>query len=116
MARQLETAIPTRAGHERSGIARTSSNNREEPIMTNLMRASNQAASRRLAARYFWKSILALALLCLSTASAFAGPSVRIADTNMFRPRGMVRATVHLPGGGEITDYWVSDGASGFCR
>jgi hypothetical protein len=28
----------------------------------------------------------------------------------------MVRATVHLPGGGEITDYWVSDGASGFCR
>ncbi len=34
----------------------------------------------------------------------------------MFRPRGMVRATVHLPGGGEITDYWVSDGASGFCR
>jgi hypothetical protein len=28
----------------------------------------------------------------------------------------MVRATVHLPGGGEINDYWVSDGASGFCR
>jgi hypothetical protein len=52
----------------------------------------------------------------LSAASAFAGPSVRIADANMFRPRGMVRATVHLPGGGEITDYWVSDGASGFCR
>ena len=84
--------------------------------MTNLMRASNLAASRRLAVRYFWKSILALALMFLSTASAFAGPSVRIADANMFRPRGMVRATVHLPGGGEITDYWVSDGASGFCR
>ncbi len=84
--------------------------------MTNLMRASNQAESRRLAVRYFWKSILALALMFLSTASAFAGPSVRIADTNMFRPRGMVRATVHLPGGGEVTDYWVSDGASGFCR
>jgi len=84
--------------------------------MTNLMRASNQAASRRLAVRYFWKSILALALMCLSAASAFAGPSVQIANANMFRPRGMVRATVHLPGGGEITDYWVSDGASGFCR
>jgi hypothetical protein len=84
--------------------------------MTNLMRASNQAVSRRLAVRYFWKSILALALMLLSTASAFAGPSVRIADSNMFRPRGMVRATVHLPGGGEVTDYWVSDGASGFCR
>jgi hypothetical protein len=84
--------------------------------MTNLMRASNQAASQRLLTRYFWKSILALALMFLSAASAFAGPSVRIADTNMFRPRGMVRATVHLPGGGEITDYWVSDGASGFCR
>jgi hypothetical protein len=84
--------------------------------MTNLMRASNKAESRRLAARYFWKPIFALALMCLSAATAFAGPSVRIADTNMFRPRGMVRATVHLPGGGEITDYWVSDGASGFCR
>jgi hypothetical protein len=80
------------------------------------MRASNQAPSQRLAVRYFWKSIFALALMCLSAATAFAGPSVRIADTNMFRPRGMVRATVHLPGGGEITDYWVSDGASGFCR
>src|SRR5262249_55136184 len=69
-----------------------------------------------LAVRYFWKPILALALMFLSAASAFAGPSVRIADTNMFRPRGMVRATVHLPGGGEINDYWISDGASGFCR
>jgi hypothetical protein len=84
--------------------------------MTNLMRASNQAGSRRLSARYFWQSIVALALMCLSAATAFAEPSKRIADANMFRPRGMVRATVHLPGGGEITDYWVSDGASGFCR
>src|ERR1051326_8963483 len=97
-------------------MGRTSSNNREEAIMTNLMRASNQAASRRLAARYFWKSILALALMCLSAATAFAGPSGRSADTNMCRTRGMVRATVLLPGGGEITDNWVSDGASGFCR
>jgi hypothetical protein len=52
----------------------------------------------------------------LSAAFAFAEPSRQIANANMFRPRGMVRATVHLPGGGEITDYWVSDGASGFCR
>jgi hypothetical protein len=81
--------------------------------MTNLMRAPDQATSER---RYFWKPILALALMCLSAAIASAEPSRQIANANMFRPRGMVRATVHLPGGGEITDYWVSDGASGFCR
>lgn len=84
--------------------------------MTNLMRESIQAASPRRLTRFLWKPVLALALMCLSAAAAFAGPSVQIANANLFRPRGMVRATVHLPGGGEITDYWVSDGASGFCR
>jgi hypothetical protein len=88
--------------------------------MTNLMRAASREMAQRLKkeslfTRHSLKPILALALMFVS-AIAFAGPSKRIADTNMFRPRGMVRATVHLPGGGEVTDYWVSDGASGFCR
>lgn len=87
--------------------------------MINFMRAPGKAMAQRLKDKTLltrsWKPILAVGLMLLS-AAAFAGPSVRIADTNMFRPRGMVRATVHLPGGGEITDYWVSDGASGFCR
>lgn len=87
--------------------------------MINFMRAPGKAMAQRLKDKTLltrsWKTMLAVGLMLLSVA-AFAGPSVRIADTNMFRPRGMVRATVHLPGGGEITDYWVSDGASGFCR
>ena len=87
--------------------------------MINFMRAPGKAMAQRLKDKTLltrsWKPILAVGLMLFS-AAAFAGPSVRIADTNMFRPRGMVRATVHLPGGGEITDYWVSDGASGFCR
>src|SRR6185437_11546731 len=87
--------------------------------MINFMRAPGKAMAQRLKDKTLltrsWKPILAVGLMLMS-AAAFAGPSVRIADTNMFRPRGMVRATVHLPGGGEITDYWVSDGASGFCR
>ena len=87
--------------------------------MINFMRAPGKAMAQRLKDKTLltrsWKPILAVGLRLLS-AAAFAGPSVRIADTNMFRPRGMVRATVHLAGGGEITDYWVADGASGFCR
>jgi hypothetical protein len=88
--------------------------------MTNLMRAASREMAQRLKkeslfTRHSLKPILALALMFVS-AIAFAEPSKRIADSNLFRPRGMVRAVVHLPGGGEITDYWVSDGASGFCR
>src|SRR5581483_6889639 len=87
--------------------------------MINFMRAPGKAMAQRLKDKTLltrsWKPILAVGLMLMS-AAAFAGPSVRIADTNMFRPRGMVRATVRLAGGGEITDYWVSDGASGFCR
>jgi hypothetical protein len=88
--------------------------------MTNLMRAPSKAMAGRLKKKIWltrsWQPILAAVLMFLSAAAAFAEPGRRIADSNMFRPRGMVRATVHLPGGGEITDYWVSDGASGFCR
>jgi hypothetical protein len=51
-------------------------------------------------------------------ASAFAGPGVQVGNQLMFRPRGMVRSTVPNPvaGGAPLHDYWVSDGASGFCR
>ncbi|MGC2695468.1 MAG: hypothetical protein WA738_06725 [Candidatus Angelobacter sp.] len=90
--------------------------------MTNLLRAPSKAMAPRLKektllTRNSWKHILTLALITfLTAASAFAEPGRQIANQQMFRPRGMVRATVHLPGGGEITDYWVSDGASGFCR
>ncbi len=90
--------------------------------MTNLMRAPSEGIAQKLEentllTRQSWKLILVLALVTLlSAASAFAAPSKQIANEGLFRPRGMVRATVHLPGGGEITDYWSSDGASGFCR
>jgi hypothetical protein len=57
------------------------------------------------------------ALMLLSAAGAFATDSTNIAPSSMFRPRGMVRVTIPGPGGiGAVSDYWVGDGASGFCR
>src|SRR5438309_7748520 len=57
------------------------------------------------------------AVTLLSMASAFAADSTNIAPASMFRPRGMVRVTIPGPGGiGSVSDYWVTDGASGFCR
>jgi len=59
-----------------------------------------------------WSRMLLLAVVVLlGAASAFAGPSINVGDTGMFRPRGAIRAHV-----GAINDIWVSDGASGFCR
>ncbi|HEY2114515.1 MAG TPA: hypothetical protein VGJ51_05475 [Candidatus Angelobacter sp.] len=68
--------------------------------------------------RHTWKHSLVLALLVLmSMASAFAAPGVQVGNQQMFRPAGMVRAVVPNPlGGAPLTDWWVSDGASGFCR
>jgi hypothetical protein len=68
--------------------------------------------------RYTWKSSLVLTLVILmSMASAFAAPGVQVGNQQMFRPAGMVRAVVPNPlGGAPLTDWWVSDGASGFCR
>ena len=36
----------------------------------------------------------------------------------MFRPSGLIKATVPnpVPGGAPLTDWWVADEASGFCR
>jgi hypothetical protein len=59
------------------------------------------------------KQLLVLAAMLVIAVSAFASPSVNIAPASMFRPRGMVR--VQLTPGGPI-DYWVGDGAQGFCR
>jgi hypothetical protein len=54
-------------------------------------------------------------VMCVT--SAFAGPGVQVGNQLMFRPSGMVKATVPNPAGGApLTDWWVSDQASGFCR
>jgi hypothetical protein len=64
------------------------------------------------------KYMLGLVLVTLLAASgAFATPGVQVANEGLFRPRGMVRSTVPNPNGGPaLHDFWVSDGASGFCR
>jgi hypothetical protein len=77
---------------------------REEPIMNFKFFVTRNLRQRLL--------VLAVAILSLIT-GAFATPSVNIAPKSMFRPRGMVR--VQLTPGGPV-DYWVSDGAQGFCR
>jgi hypothetical protein len=85
---------------------------------SNLMRASGRETENALLTRS-WKRSLMLALVTLlSVTSAFAAPGVQIGNQQMFRPRGMVVATVPnpIPGGAPLKDYWVSDGASGFCR
>ncbi|HZE79849.1 MAG TPA: hypothetical protein VE604_03040 [Candidatus Polarisedimenticolia bacterium] len=69
--------------------------------------------------RHSWTRLLAIAVVTLiSMASAYAAPGVQVGNQQMFRPRGMVRATVPNPvaGGAPLHDYWVADGASGFCR
>ncbi len=61
-----------------------------------------------------WKHLLVVAVMILiPTVSAWASPSINIAPGSMFRPRGSVRVQL-IPGG--PVDYWVGDGASGFCR
>src|SRR6478736_10320364 len=84
---------------------------------SNFLRAASKHSKQTLLTRS-WKSSLALALLVLmSMASAFAAPGVQVGNQQMFRPAGMVRAVVPNPlGGAPLTDWWVSDGASGFCR
>lgn len=61
-----------------------------------------------------WIRLLVIAVATLLLAvSASASPSINIAPKSMFRPRGMVRVQL-TPGG--PADYWVTDGAQGFCR
>jgi hypothetical protein len=84
---------------------------------SNFMRAASKQSKQDLLTRS-WKRSLTLALVTLlCAASAFAAPGVQVGNQQMFRPAGMVRAVVPNPAGGPpITDWWVSDGASGFCR
>ena len=84
---------------------------------SNFMRAASKDSKQTLPTRS-WKRSLMLALVTLMcVSSAFAAPGVQIGNQNMFRPAGMVLASVPNPAGGPpITDWWVSDGASGFCR
>ncbi len=91
---------------------------------SNVLRANGMDTAQRsqentLPTPRSWKNILALALMTvLSAVSGFAAPSQQVANQGLFRPRGMVRASVPNPvlGGAPIEDYWVADGASGFCR
>src|SRR5947209_6266839 len=58
------------------------------------------------------RALAALVAFLVLAVSAFASPSTNIAPSSMFRPRGMVRIQVGAAG----PDYWVTDGAAGFCR
>ncbi|MGB9120467.1 MAG: hypothetical protein WCE73_07605 [Candidatus Angelobacter sp.] len=84
---------------------------------SNFMRAASKDSKQTLPTRS-WKRSLMLALVTLMcVSSAFAGPGVQVANQNMFRPSGMIKATVPNPAGGApLTDWWVADEASGFCR
>jgi len=84
---------------------------------SNLLRASGKDGKKSLQTRS-WKCSLMLALVTLFCAtSAFAAPGVQVGNQLMFRPAGMIKAIVPNPAGGPpITDWWVADGASGFCR
>ncbi|MFL6314860.1 MAG: hypothetical protein ACJ71W_22370 [Terriglobales bacterium] len=82
---------------------------------SNFMRAASKDSKQTLLTRS-WKRSLMLALVTLLCAtSAFAGPGVQVGNQQMFRPSGLIKATVTTPGG-TITDWWVADEASGFCR
>jgi hypothetical protein len=84
---------------------------------SNLLRAASKDSKQILLTRSWKRSLMVALVTLMSVASAFAGPGVQVGNQQMFRPRGMVRSTVPNPAGGApLHDYWVSDGASGFCR
>jgi hypothetical protein len=84
---------------------------------SNFMRAASKDSKQTLLTRS-WKRSLMLALVTLMcVSSAFAGPGVQVGNQQMFRPSGLIKATVPNPlGGAPLTDWWVADEASGFCR
>jgi hypothetical protein len=116
--------LPRISGSKKRDSKKQLETKRGTKMNSNLLRApSREMASRSdesiLLPRHPWKRSLVLALVTLmSVASAFAAPGVQVGNRNMFRPRGMVRSTVPNPvaGGAPLHDYWVADGASGFCR
>jgi hypothetical protein len=110
---------------------------KEEPIMNSILLQAPgklkapQAEGTNLPARSIKKIWLGLATMLLLTAAGLAqnninGPATNnnaavIVDTksqSLFRPRGIIKAMVPNPAapGGVSWNWWVSDGASGFCR
>jgi hypothetical protein len=84
---------------------------------SNFMRASGKDNKKTLLTRSWMCSLMLALVTLLSVTSAFAAPGVQVGNQNMFRPSGMVKATVPNPAGGApLTDWWVADEASGFCR
>jgi len=84
---------------------------------SNLLRAPGKDTEKTLLTRSWMCSLMLALVTLLSVTSAFAAPGVQVGNQNMFRPAGMVKAIVPNPAGGPpLTDWWVSDGASGFCR
>ncbi|MCU1331741.1 MAG: hypothetical protein JWM08_733 [Candidatus Angelobacter sp.] len=84
---------------------------------SNLLRAPGKDTEKTLLTRSWMCSLMLALVTLLSVTSAFAAPGVQVGNQNMFRPAGMVKAIVPNPAGGApLTDWWVSDGASGFCR
>ena len=76
-----------------------------------------RSETNQLATRHPWLRMMAIiAMALVSATAAFAGNSVNVADSGMFRPRGMILSKIPNPAGGFFVDNWVSDGASGFCR
>jgi hypothetical protein len=85
---------------------------------SNFMRAASKGSKQTLLTRSRKRSLMLALVTLMCVTSAFAGPGVQVGNQQMFRPAGMVKATVPnpIPGGAPLTDWWVSDGASGFCR
>ncbi|HEY2237097.1 MAG TPA: hypothetical protein VGK01_26765, partial [Candidatus Angelobacter sp.] len=66
---------------------------------SNFMRAAGKDSKQTLLTRS-WKRSLMLALVTLlCVTSAFAGPGVQVGNQQMFRPSGLIKATVTTPGG-----------------
>ena len=86
---------------------------------SNLLRAASKESKQTLLTRSWKRSLMLAVVTVMCVTGAFAGPGVQVANQQLFRPGGMVRAVVPnpVPGGAPfLTDWWVSDGASGFCR
>lgn len=84
---------------------------------SNFLRDASKDSKLTLPTRS-WKRSLMLALVTLMCVTSAFAQGVQVGNQQMFRPAGMVRAVVPnpVPGGAPLTDWWVSDGASGFCR
>lgn len=84
---------------------------------SNFLRASGKDGKKTLLTRSWQYSLMLAVVTLLCVTSAYAGPGVQVGNQQMFRPSGMVKATVPNPlGGAPLTDWWVADEASGFCR